>query len=85
MLQRVLFKSAVQLVSDYVLLAALAAVVVGEELEQIGTATSQDDAVGRDLPRPHLQIVYNGTLKTAHSVVHALTNEKYIIIPFSGS
>ena len=53
-LQRVLLETAVQLVSDDALLAALAAVVRREQFEQVGTAAGQNDAVGRNFPRSNL-------------------------------
>ena len=54
MLERVLFKAAVEFVGDDVLLAALAAVVRREQLEQVRTAAGQDHPVRWDLPRSHL-------------------------------
>ena len=53
-LERVLFKAAVEFVGDDVLLAALAAVVRREQLEQVRTAAGQDHPVRWDLPRSHL-------------------------------
>lgn len=49
MFERVLFEATIQLVGDDILLAALASFVRGKQLQQVGTATSQDHSVGRNL------------------------------------
>jgi hypothetical protein len=52
--KRILFKSSVEFVGDYVLLAALSAFIRREQLKQVGAATGQDHPMGRNLPLAHL-------------------------------
>ena len=54
MFERILFKSSVEFVGDYVLFAALSAFIRREQLKQVGAATGQNHPMGRNLPLAHL-------------------------------